>query len=49
MDVIDPLSNGVQVNRYERNFDFEGAPWTHIVVGNIAGWSRGTSLTCRKY
>ena len=45
-DVIEPLSNGVRVSCYERVADGDGDIWTHVIVGNVAGWSRGTSLTC---
>lgn len=40
------LGNGVPVNCYERVQDSYGGIWTHVIVGNIAGWSRATSLTC---
>jgi hypothetical protein len=45
-DIVEPLSNGVRVNCYERVADGSGDIWTHVVVGNIAGWARNTSLTC---
>jgi hypothetical protein len=45
-DIIEPLANGVRVSCYERVTDGYGDIWTHIVVGSVSGWSRGTSLTC---
>lgn len=45
-DVIEPLANGVRVNCYERVTDGVGDIWTHITVGSVSGWARGTSLTC---
>jgi opacity protein-like surface antigen len=48
-DIMPPLGNGVPVHCYERATDAWGQIWTHVIVGNAAGWSRGTSLTCSLY
>jgi hypothetical protein len=43
------LPNGVPVKCYERVADRDGDIWTHVIVGNVAGWALGTSLTCNLY